>query len=371
MADGGGNFIDSVNMAERTYRVALIGLGRIAWLMEEDPLRVKPCTHAGAWLSHSGVELVAGCDVDAERRARFQARYPQARLYGDYRQMLAAESPDLVSIAAYATERAEMVEACAEAGVAGIWCEKAMATSLAESDRMAQVLARCGTSMVVSYMRRWDERCRAAKRMVAQGAIGRLESINVHFSGNLLHTGTHAFDLLRLFAGEALTVQGWLQQGGGRAEQSGYRYGGEVIEEDVGGFALIEFEQGVRAVVHAHDKRYFRFELELLGDSGMIRLGNTQAEWWTAQASSNFVGFKELKQVPFEVADGDAPAATAWRAASEDLIAAVASGQPVACGVADGRAALAIALAIHESHAKGGVAVNLDGVARDYRVPSR
>ncbi len=353
----------------RSYRLGVIGLGRIAYQMETDPLRPTPCTHVGAWLSHDNVELVAGCDTDPQRRAQFQAHYPQARLYDDYSQMLARESLDFCSVTAYATERAEMVVACAQAGVRGIWCEKAMATSLAESERMAQVLAHYGTECVVSYMRRWDGRCQAVQRKLAAGVIGRLESINVHFSGNMLHTGTHAFDLLRMFAGEALSVQAWLQRGGGRAEQSGYRYGGEVIETDVGGFAVIEFERGVRAVIHGNDKRYFRFELELLGDEGMIRLGNTQAECWTAHQSSNFVGFKELKAVPFE--EGAGSGGSAWRRASEDLMAAVAKQKRVACGVDDGRAALAIAMAMHESDAAAHRVIKLCEQSRDYRVPSR
>ena len=37
-------------------RVAVIGLGRIAWLMDDDPLRAKPCTHVGAYVNR-------GCNI--------------------------------------------------------------------------------------------------------------------------------------------------------------------------------------------------------------------------------------------------------------------------------------------------------------------
>ena len=42
------------------YRAALVGLGRIAWTLEDDPKRDHPCTHAGALASLQGVDLVAG-----------------------------------------------------------------------------------------------------------------------------------------------------------------------------------------------------------------------------------------------------------------------------------------------------------------------
>ena len=357
----------SENMNENSYRVGIIGLGRIAYLMEEDPLRPKPCTHAGAWQAHGQTAVVAACDTSPQRREAFRARFPGARLYADYEEMLAREALDIVSIAAYATERCDMVVAAAEAGVKGIWCEKAMASSLAEARRMSEALSRSGTQMVVSYMRRWDGRCRAVKKLLDEGAIGRLESINLHFSGNMLHTGTHAFDLVRMFAGEAATVQAWLQGEGARPEQSGYRFGGEIIDQDAGGFALIELENGVRVAVHGGDKRYFRFELELLGEEGMIRVGNTQAELWRGEASSNFVGFKELKRQPLEVA----PTESAWWLAAADLLQAVATGERVACGVEDGRQALAIGLAMHESHAKAGKAVSIRHVDAALRVASR
>ncbi len=354
---------------ERSHRAGLIGLGRIACLLEEDPLRPSPCTHFGAWQRHDTVEVVAGCDSDPERREYFRRLCPGARLYHDYREMLERESLDLLSVAAYATERAEMVEAAAAAGVAGIWCEKATATSLAEAEAMEAAVARAGCRVAVSYMRRWDGRCRAARDLLRQGAIGRLESVTLHFSGNLLHTGTHAFDLLRMVTGEEVTgVRGWLEGGDGRARQSGYRFGGETIAGDVGGFALLELESGARALVHGHDKGYFRFELELLGSEGMIRLGNTQAELWRGRPSSNFTGFDELHPEPLvPVAVGP----TAWAALAGELVECVERGGEPACTLADGRAALAVALAIHQSDARGHETVAPEEVSHEWRVASR
>ena len=351
----------------KPYRVGIIGLGRVAWLIERDPLRAKPCSHVGAWLARDDVALVAACDVDAERLAQFGNAFSVNALYTDYRAMLANESLDFVSICAYATERCLMVIAAAESGVKGIWCEKAAATSLQEMDQMAQALRTYGTQMIVSYMRRWENRYRVVRGYIAAGGIGRLQTINVHFTGNMLHTGTHAFDLLRMFAGEAVTVQAWLTEDNGRPVQSGYRYEGDEVDEDYGGNAVIHFDSDIIATIHGETKDYFRFELELLGSHGMVRIGNTQSENWIVGDSTYSAGLLELQRGEFPAFQEN----NIWIAAAADLVRSCESGGEVACDVVDARAALAIALAMHVSHRRGHQVVDPRGISTEMAVRSR
>ena len=350
----------------RTLRVGIIGLGRVAWMLEDDPLRAKPCTHLGAWLTQPRVRVVAGCDIDPERRIAFKQRVPRAALYDDYRAMLACEDLDFVSICAYATERCEMVVAAAKAGVRGIWCEKAMATSMPEADRMGRALKRHGTAMIVSYVRRYEPLYHRVRGMLDDGAIGALQTINVHFSGSYFHTGTHAFDLLRWFGGEVQFVQAWLTD----APLADVAIGGRGVSNvsaDWGGDAVVQFKSGARAFIHGRPRRYFRFELELLGDAGMIRIGNTQAEWWRTGPSHLHSGMQELEQHMFPpVASGNM-----WHTACSDLMAAVRDDALATCGWREGREAMAIALAAHESHHRGHVPVSVRENLEHLRVPSR
>jgi predicted dehydrogenase len=347
------------------YRVGLIGLGRVAWLLEGDPLREHPCTHLGAWSTQGAVTIAAACDSDERRRAAFHERYPEVALYADLSDMLASVPLDFVSICAYAGERCDMVLACAAAGVRGIWCEKAMAASLAQAQRMEDAVHARGIAMIVTFLRRWVPLYTQVRTLVAEGVIGDLESVNVHFSGNMLHTGTHAFDVLRLWCGEVASVQAWLD-GEAHSEQSGYRFAGVSEEEDLGGFALLTFESGVRAAVHAREKDYFRFELELLGSRGMLRVGNTQRELWMADVSPHFTGYRELRPVPFPATPGGNP----WSAACANLIAAAEAREVPACDLVDGRKALEIALATHLSHRRGGASVRLAEVPPELIVDS-
>jgi predicted dehydrogenase len=331
-----------------TYRLGIIGLGRVAWLLEQDPLRGKPCTHLGAWQERPDVRLVAACDHDPDALQRFHNHYPDVACYADYRAMLDQQHLDLVSICAYTDSRCDMVVAAAAAGVRGLWCEKALAQSLSEAHRMAAAIQAAQAQLIVTFTRRWQPLYTQVGDWLAAGRIGQLETINVHYSGQFLHTGTHAFDVLRLWCGEVAQVQAWLQPAitMGDDDNTVSTMNEQTIDQDCGGFAIVDFVQGARACIHGHEKGYFRFEFELLGDRGLLRVGNTQRELWQVAESPHFSDFYELQPVAFPAVCHQ----NTWRAAADNLINAVEGRAVPQCTLQDGQAALAIALAAHYSH---------------------
>lgn len=326
------------------YTAAIIGCGRVAWMLEDDPLEVKPCTHAGAYieLAKTGrIELVAGADLDHERLAAFGRRFEPTSLYPDYRRMLKEVRPDIVSVCAYAGERFRMVMDALEAGVRGIWCEKAFAASLKEARIMAEACAGDGVPLIVSHMRRWSPQYQKAKEMIDAGAIGRLESVVSRFSGSLIHTGTHAFDVLRWFCGPVDWVEGRLEDRAGRMVWD--------APEDRGGRALIQFRDGAYATVHAETKNYFIFEFDVAGSDGRIRIGNNGLlEYQTPRKSLNNTGIMELYPAPFPACE----AGNVWTGALKNLLDCVDGAVENLSSPEDGYNALEIALAIHLS-AKG------------------
>jgi hypothetical protein len=157
------------------------------------------------------VTLVAGADTDPKRLADFGADWQISpeHLYDDYRELLAREKPDLVSICAYATERVEMARAAIAAGARGLWLEKAVACSMAEAAALREFADRAGVAVVVNHMRRADPAWRRVAEIVAREELGRLESVHVRFSGHFLHTGTHAWDALDEWCGAWAEVRCW------------------------------------------------------------------------------------------------------------------------------------------------------------------
>jgi len=332
---------------ERLYKAGLIGLGRIAFRLEDDLLRPHPATHAGAYAAHPRTQIVAAASRSPQNRTDFAAKFDsQCKLYADWREMLAETPLDLLSICAPAPVHAEMTIGAARSGVRAILCEKPLTQSLEEGDRVLEVCRAEGTILAVNFTRRWSGDYLCLCDLLQRGEIGKLRSINAHFSGNLLHTGTHAFDILRMLAGEPISVYGRL----GTVAARDSRGTDSGLEQDVDGSAYFEFEEGVYATVHGHARGFFQFEFEVSGTQGRVRLGNAVAELWKVDSSPRYAGFRELKQCGFPEYDQS----NVWMAIVGDLVGCLDQGrEPKATGK-EGLAAQEMALAVHVSHGLGG-----------------
>jgi predicted dehydrogenase len=354
-------------MTDKTYKAAIIGCGRVAWLLDKDPLIPnKPCTHAGAYQDVDRTETVAAADIRADRIHAFSKEYNINNVYLDYGEMLEKESPDIVSICAYAPQRFNMVVDSINAGVKGIWCEKAFATSLSEAYEMVRLCEERGESLIVSHMRRWSSDYILAKKLISDGAIGEPVSVVCHFSGSMIHTGTHAFDVLRFLFGDAVWVQGSLEDFGLLYHHKAFESTRNLISQDSGGFALIYFKNGVYATVHADSKGYFLFEFDIMGTEGRIRIGNWLFELYVPEESKTESGLIELysKELHFDENNR-------WIDALNHLIDCMEGRAENMSGPRDATAALEIALAIHASHQREGTRVDLPLENRELRVLSR
>ncbi len=353
-------------MAAR-YTSAVIGCGRTAGLLEADPLRRKPATHMGHYRRSRKVRVVAGADVDAERRDAFRRQWRVKPVYRDYREMLERERPDIVSLTAYAPERSRMFKHCVEAGVKAIWVEKAIATSLREARSMVRLARKHDVVAVVNHPRRWSPKYIAARDLVRAGAIGEPEAIIATFSGNLIHTGTHAFDVMRFLYGEVTAVRGEPDREGLSHEAARGR--GKL--EDVGGSGTLRFENGATGTIVGCAKRYFAFEFELHGSEGAIRLGNsTPLTFLQPGPAAYATDFEDLAHVDPATALGK-PLRKRVATPVSDLVAGLEHGTPSVNALEEGYKALEIALGFHESFAQDGDWVALPLAKSRLKIDSR
>ena len=79
-------------------RCAVVGLGRIGSMLEDDTLREKPCTHAGAIAADSDCVLAGGCDLRWDRCVRFRDRWGCVDVYTEVEELLAAAKPDIIHL---------------------------------------------------------------------------------------------------------------------------------------------------------------------------------------------------------------------------------------------------------------------------------
>ena len=323
-------------MTEPRYRVGVIGTGRIASTIQDEIepspfFFLLPYSHAGAYAAYPATEIVAAADPNDERRADFGERWSGDRLYADFRQMLSDEKLDIVSVCVPTRAHADVMEAIAASGVRGVYMEKPISRTLREADAMIAATGQAGMSVVVNHVRTFDPYYRRIRWLIESGTIGRVRSVMAHWHEGMSFGGSHLFDLLRfLLEAEARWVFGHLDEGDGLF--------------DPGGSGVIGFPDDVEVFLENRVGHAAPRELDIVGDAGRIRVGDTLfPELWTKDDRGPF---GELLRRPFP---GSVTGTSPMTVAVDELVRAMETGAKPASDLRDGRANLEIAVACHLS----------------------
>jgi predicted dehydrogenase len=120
---------------------------------------------------------VAVFDRGAETREQFRSCWREAwgdiPAYDDYGRMLSQAQPDIVCVATRQTMHADQIEEAVAAGVRGILCDKPLATSPAEADRLLNACEQSAVPLAFGLDRRWSDAYRALRSLLAEGAMPR------------------------------------------------------------------------------------------------------------------------------------------------------------------------------------------------------
>jgi len=184
-----------------------------------------------------GLELAGLADARSEalEAAAREDAVPAGILYTDVARLLEEGRPECVVVATTAPSHAELTCQAAGAGARFVLCEKPMAISLAECDRMLKACRDRGTRLAINHQMRFMEQYTAPKALLDSEAYGGLRSVLVA-AGNfgMAMNGTHYFEMFRFMAGEApTTATAWFSAGGvpnPRGPQFEDRAGGVRLE---------------------------------------------------------------------------------------------------------------------------------------------
>jgi len=121
--------------------------------------------HARSLNTMNGVELIGGCDLDAERRSTFEAK-TGARSFDDLDALL-NESPDVVAIATNVETHAALACKALEAGV-HLVVEKPLAPSAAEARKIVALANKNGLHAAVSFQLHYHEQCMMMKELCSR-----------------------------------------------------------------------------------------------------------------------------------------------------------------------------------------------------------
>jgi predicted dehydrogenase len=164
-------------------RFGLIGCG---WIVERD--------HVPAMLKCDKVEIVATADVSQER-GRLVAGIADLGTdasYVDYRDLLARDDVDVVSVASPPSTRVQIVRDAAAAGK-NIICEKPFALTLAEADEMIQACEAAGVSLWMYHNYLYYSEHRLAKKLISEDAIGDVVAVEICADGSRPWVGTEGY----------------------------------------------------------------------------------------------------------------------------------------------------------------------------------
>ena len=118
------------------------------------------------------IQIAAAADIAPEAVKEFGEEHPDCVLFEDYREMLSAADIEAVSVGLPTGLHAEATIAAAQAGK-HVFCEKPMAMSLDDADRMIEASDAAGVKLMIGHVRRYDSDWGTFKSLVDSGVIGR------------------------------------------------------------------------------------------------------------------------------------------------------------------------------------------------------
>jgi len=288
------------------YRVGIIGCGR--------PLNEEGATgfgmshaHARGYEASPDAEIVALADIKIENAKAFQAEHGGERIYLNYKEMLAKENLDIISITTWPHLHAEMVIASAEAGVKAIHCEKPMAPTYGEALEMVRVCQEHDVQLSFNHQRRFGAPFRKAKELLDSGAIGDLIRLEASCS-NMFDWGTHWFDMLFFYNDE--TPVEWVI--GQIESRGGQRIFGVPVEGQ--GISYFKYHNGVHGLLVTGFEAEWEASNRLVGTDGVIEVGHSreiplrtrtkgQNEWQTVELAGGLHGEDYVKLAVLDVID--------------------------------------------------------------------
>jgi predicted dehydrogenase len=336
------------------YKAAVIGLGRMGSTFDDEMTQggaiFLPYCHTPSYVASPLTELVAGADPHEGQREIYGERWGLSaeHLYADYRDMLEREKPDVVSVCTTARHRSQIMIDVARAGAKAIWSEKPISLSLEEADSMVEVCDDLGVKVAVNTARRYNPYFSDMRRRIDEGELGDILQVNVHGQCGLSHNGSHAIDVLR-----------YLAKGGNVEWVFGEMESDEAAagEHDLQGNGYLAFDNGIRGFLRGTPCGVANWDTDVIGTEGRARtIYNCAENEYTHLSPGGPRGRGVLAHTPVPL---PAQVEGMGLVIIRDLIESVESDRQPRASIHDGRQALEIAIALRESHRRGGVKVHL------------
>ncbi|HOJ09302.1 MAG TPA: Gfo/Idh/MocA family oxidoreductase [Clostridiales bacterium] len=242
----------------KKLRVGIIGTGKLAGL------------HVKAYCSNPDVEVVAVCDINGERAKQFAAELGINTVYSDYRDMVASDQLDAVSIVTWNNTHAPIAIAALEAGK-HVLCEKPPALNAEEALKMLEASKRSNKLLMFGFIKRFARISQFMKEYIDSGELGEIYYAKAGYlrrcgnpggwfankslsgGGPIIDIGIHVMDLCMYLMGKPKPVAVFgntYDRIGNRSNIKGYSwykatdYSRNLVGVEDSANALIKFDNG-------------------------------------------------------------------------------------------------------------------------------
>jgi xylose dehydrogenase (NAD/NADP) len=291
-------------------------------------------------------ELLAVASRDPARAEAYAAEWEIPRAHGSYEALLDDPDVDIVYISLPNSLHAEWAVRAARAGK-HVLCEKPLALSAAECDRIIAAAESANVVVAEAVMYLYHPLLHKVRQLIKQGAVGQVTLVRGTLSflldrlndvrwkpglggGALWDVGSYPVSFIRWVAGEPDEVFGW------------QTLSGSGVDATFAG--LLRYDHGVLGIFDCGFRGQFRVQAEVTGTDGSLVLRRP----YLISSESRIL----LRQ-GFEEEEITLPEANAYQCEVEALTAAVLEGTPLAVPLTSSRANVSTLTALYESARQG------------------
>jgi len=291
-------------------------------------------------------ELTAVASRSQERAEAYAAEWDIPRAHGSYQSLLDDPDVEVVYISLPNSLHEEWAVRAAEAGK-HVLCEKPLAVSIAECDRIVAAAESAGVVVVEAVMYLHHPLLHEARRLISEGAVGRVQLVRGSLcilldrpddvrwkpdlgGGALWDVGSYPVSFIRWLAGEPEEVFGWQT-----LAESG------VDETFVG---LLRYGNGVLGAFDCGFRSSWRAEAQVFGTEGTL----TIRQPYIVDGESKIILSRGSEEKESRVREIDV-----YQCEVEALTAAVIDGSPLPVSLTSSRANVATISALYESARRG------------------
>ena len=281
----------------KQYQAAIIGTGRIGFLLGKDRKREQPAAHTAALNANKRIKLIAGCDIDGTRLTLWQKENPQAKIFGHIDKLLSETSADIITVAVNEDAHLSTTLKVLNSRPRLVILEKPVALNTEEAYKIKKASDNLNVPVMINHERRFSKDYQLVKKLIEDNKLGNLQlirgslwsgmrvySASQEASGaySLIHDGTHLVDIVQYLLGRQLEnpiVSNIIRDNDNSVRQAEVNY----LLDDIG-----------ISLTFSGRSKYFGFDLELRFSEGRILIGNGLFQVETKKESPYYSGFFSL-----------------------------------------------------------------------------